>query len=178
MLVLGLILLVIAVVAAVVLVTQNNSATVDIHAFGGTWQASAFWMAVVGAAILLVAVLGLSLIKAGSARNLRIRRERRQLARENARLAEQVEHTAPARDTVPVRETVVSEPVAPRNSGAGPVARTEVAPDPAARREVVAGSPGGQTAAPDVSAAPTPPTTTPSFSAEPPGREGQHHASL
>lgn len=92
MVVLGLILLLVAVVAAVVLVTQNADARIDVHAFGGTWHVSAFWMAVVGAVILLVGVLGLALMRSGSKRGVRNRRERKQLAQENARLHDRVEN--------------------------------------------------------------------------------------
>lgn len=94
MVVLGLILVLVAVVAGVVLVYENSGSdhTVSISAFGGTWQADAFWLAVVGAAILLVGVLGVALMRAGGKRGLRRRQERKQLERENAALADRVRH--------------------------------------------------------------------------------------
>lgn len=90
MVVLGLILIVIAVVAGVVLVYENSDTEVTIHAFGGQWQAHAYWLAIIGAAVLVVAVLGLAMIRAGSRRGLRRRQERKQLERENAALSNQV----------------------------------------------------------------------------------------
>ena len=98
MVVLGLILVLVAVVAGVVVVYENSGSdhTISISAFGGEWQADAFWMAVIGAAILVVAVLGIGLIRGGSRRGLRRRQERKELKRENAALADRVRHTEPA----------------------------------------------------------------------------------
>lgn len=91
MIVLGLILVLVAVVAGGVLAYENTD-LVTLRAFGGEWQVNTYWIAVVGAAILLVAVLGVVMIRAGSRRGLRRRQERKQLERENAALADRVRH--------------------------------------------------------------------------------------
>jgi hypothetical protein len=77
----------------VVLIVQN-AATIDVQVFNSHWHVHAYWLAVAGLAITAVFVVGLRLSKAGMVRSRRRRRERRELVRENRRLAEQVE-TAP-----------------------------------------------------------------------------------
>ena len=120
MVVLGLILVLAAAAAGVVLIVENSGRDhmVTISAFGGAWRADAFWLAVIGAVILVVAVLGLSLIRGGSRRSLRRRQERRQLERENAALADRVRHTEP-----------VAEPVNGAAPGAGAGAPASYDPD-------------------------------------------------
>lgn len=113
MVVLGLILIVIAVVAGVVLVYENSDTTVSIHAFGGEWQAHAYWLAIIGAAVLVVAVLGLGLVRAGSRRGLRRRQERKQLERENAALSNQVAHSSSTTSEPSSYERSSSDPGGP-----------------------------------------------------------------
>lgn len=132
MVVLGLILVLVAVVAGVVLVYDNSGRghSVSVSAFGGHWQVDAFWLAVVGAAILLVGVLGGALIRGGSRRSLRRRQERKQLERENAALADRVRHTGHderpgRRDEVPTRHEERPEP-----AGGAPAAPTAYDPGP------------------------------------------------
>ena len=138
MVVLGLILVLVAVVAGVVLVYDNSGRghSVSVSAFGGHWQVDAFWLAVVGAAILLVGVLGVALIRGGSRRSLRRRQERKQLERENAALADRVRHTG--HDERPGRRDEVRAPDPPRGTsrtrGRRPGRTDGVRPGPPARQ--------------------------------------------
>src|SRR5258708_16486660 len=86
MVILGLILLAAAVVATVELILAND-ATVAVRMWHGTWHVHLYWLAVAGAVILVVGLLGLALVRAGALRARRLRRERRELASENERLA-------------------------------------------------------------------------------------------
>ncbi|MFN2519062.1 MAG: hypothetical protein ABR604_08490 [Jatrophihabitantaceae bacterium] len=90
MMILGILLVAAAAVAAVELVLANH-AQVDFHMWRWTWHFDALWLAVVGAAILACALLGLAMLKAGGGRARRLRRERRELAVENRRLAERAD---------------------------------------------------------------------------------------
>lgn len=124
MIVLGLILVLVAVVAGVVVVVENSGSdhTISISAFGGQWNADAYWLAVIGAAVLLVAVLGLALIRGGSRRGRRRRQERRELERENAALADRVRHSEPLPTHDEVREAPTSYD--PRSGTSSPAAPT------------------------------------------------------
>jgi hypothetical protein len=97
MLVLGLLFLAAATVAAVELIIANDTAQVTFHKWNATWLFDAFWLAVIGAGIITVAWLGFAMMRVGSARALRLRRERRELAKENAMLAQRARgvRTAP-----------------------------------------------------------------------------------
>jgi uncharacterized membrane protein len=72
--VLGFVLIVVAVVAAVILISQN-AGNIDIHALGHTWNGQAYWLVVAGLAAMLIAALGLALVQRGGA--LRYRRRTR-----------------------------------------------------------------------------------------------------
>jgi len=87
--VVGFILVAAAVAAGVILIVQNRGA-IDVHALGGSWHVDAYWLLVAGLVILAVAILGLAIAKTAVALAWRLRRERRELARENRRLSAQV----------------------------------------------------------------------------------------
>jgi hypothetical protein len=91
MIILGILLLAAAAVAAVELVIANDEHQTVFHMWRWTWQIDAFWLAVVGAAVLFVALLGLGMLKASGGRTRRLRRERRDLASENRRLSERAD---------------------------------------------------------------------------------------
>jgi uncharacterized integral membrane protein len=90
MIVIGFLLVAAAVAAAVILIVQNRGA-IDVHALGGSWHLDAYWLLVAGLVLLAVAILGLAIAKTAAARVWRLRRERRELARENRRLSAQVD---------------------------------------------------------------------------------------
>ena len=90
MIILGVLLLAAAAVAAIELILANHS-QFTLHMWRWTWHFDAFWLAVGGAAILAVALLGLSMLKVSGGRARRLRRERRDLTSENRRLAERAE---------------------------------------------------------------------------------------
>ena len=108
MIVVGFILIAAAVAAAVILTVQNQRA-INVHALGGSWRVDAYWLLVAGFVILAVAILGLVIAKTAAARVWRLRRERRELARENRRLSAQVDTSTGS----------VSPPVAAGTSAAG-----------------------------------------------------------
>ena len=87
MIVLGLLLVVIAVAAAIILAIQNGDHIV-VHVFGSHFTVAAYWLAIAGLAIMAVFALGMSMWRAGTRHAIRLRRERRELARENRRLTE------------------------------------------------------------------------------------------
>lgn len=127
MLVLGLLFLAAAAVAAVELIIANDTAQVTFHMWSWTWHFDAFWLAVIGAAIITVAWLGLAMMRMGSTHALRLRRERRELAKENAVLAQRARsaRTAPvARTTtdVPADSASSAMPVAAPGDPVGPAA--------------------------------------------------------
>jgi uncharacterized integral membrane protein len=107
MIVVGFILIAAAVAAAVILIVQNQGA-INVHALGGSWHVDAYWLLVAGLVILAAAILGLAIAQTGTARAWRLRRERRELARENRRLSAQVDTSTGA----------VSPPVAAATSAA------------------------------------------------------------
>lgn len=86
MVILGLLLLAAAVVVGIEVIIANTG-PLTMHLWGWTWTWDAFWLAVGGAVILLVGIVGLACIQAGALRSRRLRRERRALADENRRLA-------------------------------------------------------------------------------------------
>lgn len=89
MLVLGLLILAAAVVAGVELVLANRE-NIGFRMWDWHWTFSAYWLAVIGAAVLLAAVIAFALMRASWARQRRIRRERAMLAAQNRELAERV----------------------------------------------------------------------------------------
>jgi hypothetical protein len=89
MFVLGLLVLAAATVAGVELVLANRG-PMDFHMWNWTWHFDAFWLAVIGAAIVTAAWLALGLMQMSFAHARRVRRQNRELARENRMLAERV----------------------------------------------------------------------------------------
>lgn len=116
MVLIGLLLIAAAVAAAIILVVQNDG-TITVHVFNSDYHMAAYWLAIAGLVIMAVLALGLSALRAGAAHRMRLRRERRELLRENRRLSEQAA-TAPA-----ARRDVGRDPVAdaadPRVRGEG-----------------------------------------------------------
>src|ERR1700760_1896987 len=88
MVVLGLVLLALAVATAIVLIAQNPDAMMTFHALGNTYTTHAYWVFVGGMVVLAVFAIGVSMMRSGAAHGARVRRERRDLAAENARLNE------------------------------------------------------------------------------------------
>src|SRR5262249_1379973 len=84
MIVVGFVLFAAAIVIAVALIAQNP-ATVTVHAFDATWNVDMRWLLVAGLALTAIGLLGLSMMRLGSARYMRLRGERRALAAENKR---------------------------------------------------------------------------------------------
>jgi hypothetical protein len=100
MFVLGLIILAAVVVGTVELVLANRS-EITFKMWDQTWQLDAFWLAVMGAVLLLATVIALSLMRASMARHRRLRTERRSLAEENRMLAERAGTSYPAAPSAP-----------------------------------------------------------------------------
>ena len=90
MIIVGFVLLALAVAAAIVLIAQNPHELMTFHALGNTYTVHAYWVFVAGMVVLAVAAIGLSMMRRGASRGARVRRERRELAAENARLSDQV----------------------------------------------------------------------------------------
>jgi hypothetical protein len=72
MIVFGFALIIAAVAAAVILITQNAD-TLDVHALGQTWTISAYWLVVAGLIATAVAVLGLAMVRQAGVRAHRAR---------------------------------------------------------------------------------------------------------
>jgi hypothetical protein len=164
MVVLGLVLLVGAGVFTAAAITSNTSTTgadlwglhISNISLGGIFVA--------GMVAGVAAVFGLVLLFSGMRRSARLNRERRQLARENARLARRQDdvdsRTATDHEVLPVNAKPVVEPTpAPvdRTVGDSPVdgsvrerevVRERVADDPASQEEYV---PAGSVDSPSVS---------------------------
>ncbi|MEP7019489.1 MAG: hypothetical protein ABI808_02475 [Pseudonocardiales bacterium] len=130
MIILGLLLLAVAAVTAVELIVANDNAQITVHMWRWSWTVDAFWLAVAGAAILAVALLGLLMLKAGSGRERRLRRERRQLARENRELAKRAEvaEAAPARDAARTQDRGADAYAHPQTATPDSVAPTAAQP--------------------------------------------------
>jgi hypothetical protein len=111
MIVVGMLVLAVAVAAAIVAIAQNQSAMVEVHGLGYTWNVHVYWVLVAGLVIAAVAFFGVAVMRAGSAHSARLRTERRNLRRENARLNDvAAERPAPAVVNAP-------EPAAARAEG-------------------------------------------------------------
>jgi hypothetical protein len=82
--------------------------------WGWSWHVDLYWLAVCGAIIMLVGVIGLGLMQAAMARTRRLHREHRELALENERLAAHHDRAGGAEPGVaaPV-ETRTAAPAAP-----------------------------------------------------------------
>jgi membrane protein implicated in regulation of membrane protease activity len=87
MVLIGLLLIAAAVAAAIILVVQNDG-TIAVHVFDKDYNVAAYWLAIAGLAIMAVLALGLWALRVGMAHRLRLRRERRELVKENRRLSE------------------------------------------------------------------------------------------
>jgi hypothetical protein len=72
MIVLGFILIVAAVVAAVILITQN-AGTIDVHGLGHVWSGPAYWLVIAGLAAMAAAALGVAMIQYAGARKAKLR---------------------------------------------------------------------------------------------------------
>jgi hypothetical protein len=112
MIVIGLVIFAIAVAAAIVAIVSNQSAMVQIHALGYTWNVHAYGVLIAGLVIAAVGLIGVAMMRSGAAHSARIRAQRRGLVRENARLNE----LAADRST---------EPVAPTAQGVMPTAAAD-----------------------------------------------------
>jgi hypothetical protein len=73
----------------------QNPATVTVHAFNQSWDVQMRWLTVAGLALTAIGLLGLALIRLGSARYLRLSGERRVLKAENKRLTKRAAAAAP-----------------------------------------------------------------------------------
>jgi uncharacterized integral membrane protein len=89
MVILGIIVLALAVAAVIVLIGANTG-DVDVHALGGTWTVQVYWLVVLGVALTAAAMVGILLIVIGAARARKHRNQRRELERENKRMASQI----------------------------------------------------------------------------------------
>jgi membrane protein implicated in regulation of membrane protease activity len=87
MVLIGLLLIAAAVAAAIILIVQNDG-TIAVHVFDSDYNMAAYWLAVAGLAIMAVLALGLWAVRVGTGHQMRLRRERRELVRENRRLNE------------------------------------------------------------------------------------------
>jgi hypothetical protein len=72
MVVIGFVLIIAAVAAAVILIVQN-AGTLDVHALGQTWNVNAYWLVVAGLAAMAVAVLGVAMVRQAGVRTYRAR---------------------------------------------------------------------------------------------------------
>jgi hypothetical protein len=70
--VIGFVLIIAAVAAAVILIGQN-AGTLDVHALGQTWNINAYWLVVAGVAAMAVAVLGAAMVRQAGVRTYRAR---------------------------------------------------------------------------------------------------------
>jgi uncharacterized integral membrane protein len=152
MIVLGLIFLAAAVVAAIELVVANDSAQVTVHMWRWSWTVDPFWLAVAGAVILAVGVLGVLMLRAGGKRGRRLRRERRELRAENRRLAKRAEQVQPAQAPL-----VGGKSRDDQTSAGTPTGAPTAKPSPAGAPTATAVPPGAPTATPTRPAAYPPP---------------------
>lgn len=128
MLVLGLILVLVATGALVAALVggSNDPAQFDLGLFDV--QTNTLGVFLIGAATVLLLVLGLELIRAGLRRASRRRQERKQLKRLEAREAE-TRHVEPAPTaTHPTAATTTTTTEAPAGTHAAPVTPPETAP--------------------------------------------------
>lgn len=118
MIVIGFVIFALAVAAAIVAIAQNQTAMVQVHVLGYTWNVHAYGILIVGLVIAAVGLIGLAMMRSGAAHSARIRAQRRGLVRENARLNDLAadrsnERVVPATQVIPAdRGAVASAPVA------------------------------------------------------------------
>ena len=105
MILVGLALVVAAVLLAAVLIAHSTM-YIGISALGWHMTVHAYWLVVVGIVLTAAVLLGLTLVRAATARSLRLRRERHALAHENELLAEAV-----------ARHDAAGEPITPATAG-------------------------------------------------------------
>ena len=116
MLVLGFVLLALAVAAAIVAIVQNPHVMVNVDVLGANHSMHAYWVFVAGMVVLAVAAIGISMMRAGAAYTARRRRERRDLAAENARLSQRAVQT-PVMTQPVTDERMAGQPVATDREG-------------------------------------------------------------
>jgi hypothetical protein len=117
MFVLGFLVLAAAVAGGVELVLANRQPVV-LSMWDWTWHIDAFWIAVIGVGFVVLAGIGLGAARLGLRHTRRLRRERRELAAENARLAERArsaEATRVARPVVAENRPTVTQPAGSAN---------------------------------------------------------------
>jgi hypothetical protein len=85
MIIVGFVLFAAVVVIAAALIVQNPAA-VTVHAFNQAWNVDMRWLLVAGLALTAIGLIGLGMMRLGSAHYMRLRGERRVLAAENKRL--------------------------------------------------------------------------------------------
>jgi hypothetical protein len=114
MIIIGFLVFAVAVAAAIVAIVQNRTAMVHVNGLGYSWDVHVYWVLVAGLVIAAVGFLGLAMMRAGSVHAARLRRERRGLKRENARLNDAV-GDRPVETAAPVAATPVvhTAPAAP-----------------------------------------------------------------
>lgn len=124
MIIIGFVLFAAAVVIAAALIVQNP-ATVTVHAFNQSWNVDMRWMFVAGLALTAIGLIGLGMMRLGSAHYMRLRGERRVLAAENRRLSRRPAAAAPtaapdaAPWTAPASQQRESVPPAPSSERHG-----------------------------------------------------------
>jgi len=127
MIIVGFVLLAAAAVIAVALVVQNP-ATVTVHAFKWSWDVDLRWLFVAGLALTAIGLLGLAMMRVGSAHYLRLRRDRKLLAAENQRLIERAGASNARRAPAEPRVAPPMQPAAPMAAGPMPPAPMERRP--------------------------------------------------
>lgn len=139
MFVLGLLVLAAAVVGSVELILANRQ-PVTLHMWNWTWHLDMFWVAVIGAVLITAAWLALGAMRIAARHQVRLRRERRELAKENERLAARVQgadaksgrsHFGRNRPAQP-QQYPTAPPATQPTSAAAPVAATGATAAPAA----------------------------------------------
>jgi hypothetical protein len=116
MFIIGFLLVALAVAAAIVLIAQNPHAMMSVHALGNTYTMHAYWVFVAGMVVLAGAAIGLSMMRAGVAHGARVRRERRDLAAENARLNDRVASAPGAEDRASEDRVATETPARTRHA--------------------------------------------------------------
>jgi cell shape-determining protein MreC len=91
MIIVGLVLFAVAVAAAIVLIAQNHSDLVNLHVINQTWSMHLYWVLAIGLIVAAVGLLGLAMMRASAARARRNRQQRKVLAKENNRLASELD---------------------------------------------------------------------------------------
>jgi uncharacterized membrane protein YciS (DUF1049 family) len=148
MFVLGLLVLAAAVIGGVELGLANRQPVV-LRMWNWTWHIDAFWLAVIGVGVIVMALIGLGTARLGLRHTLRMRRERRDLAAENARLADRARamDAAKARETASIMEA--ARPAAAKPSARPAVAANRPAVAQQARRYPAATAASGASAGAD-----------------------------